>query len=215
MRITLLKHWAIFSAPLLLMLLALWLGFDSEADVAAFFMEHGSTHPALKGTLKFLTDWSNPVFYAVYGVMLIQAFRHRDRVNKRAVFILLCVQVVVAVLCVHFIKYTIGRPRPGQGWYFDPLTTRGNYHSLPSGHTTEITGWSLPLAFRKHAVPLTALLGLLVGVVGFSRIYLSWHHPSDVFFGWLLGSFGGFTTQAITESSLFRKKHPQTKAHHE
>lgn len=206
MRIDLLKHWAIFSAPLLLMLLAIWLGFDTEGDVAAYFKEHSAANPAIAAVLKFLTDWSNPVFYVFYGVMLIQAFRTNNYEQKRYVFILLAVQVVVAVLAVHFTKRIIGRPRPGQGWYFDPLTSRGNYHSFPSGHTTEIIGWSLPLALRQHRLWLSFGLSLLVGAVGFSRIYLGWHHPSDVFFAWMLGSFGGFTTQILAESSLFRKK---------
>ncbi|QGY40171.1 phosphatase PAP2 family protein [Pseudodesulfovibrio cashew] len=199
-------HWAIFSAPLLLVLAALWLGFDTEAGVSTFFHEHSAAHPTLSAALKFVTDWSNPLFYAFYGVMLVNAFRKGDAEKKRYVFILLGVQVVVSLLCVHFIKRTIGRPRPGQGWYFDPLTSRGNYHSLPSGHTTEITGWSLPLAFRLSAFAPTLGLGLFVGLVGFTRIYLGWHHPTDVFFGWLLGSFGGFATQILADSTLFRRK---------
>ena len=206
MRTALLKHWAIFSAPILVMLLALWLGFDSETGVADAFREHRVAHPGLTGFLKFLTDWSNPVFYVLYGGLLIKALRTNDFEGRRYILILLAVQVVVAVLAVHFIKHTVGRPRPGQGWYFDPLTTRGTYHSLPSGHTTEIIGWSLPLALRHGRLWLTVMLGLLIGAVGFSRIYLGWHHPSDVFFGWLLGSFSGFATYVIAGSSLFRKK---------
>lgn len=203
---TFFKHWAIFSAPLLLMLAAIWFGFASEADVAAFFKQHRGTHPELKTAMKLLTDWSNPVFYTLYGVMLIQAFRTGNQENKRYIFILLAVQAIVAAACVHFIKHTVGRPRPDQSGLFQPLTTRGSYHSLPSGHTTEIIGWSLPLVFRRLAPWLTVVLGLFVGLVGFTRIYLGWHHPSDVFFGWLLGSFGGFATAIIADSNLFRKK---------
>lgn len=206
MRNDLLKQWAIFSAPLLIMLFAIWLGFDAEADVAVFFKEHSTTHPGLAGFLKVVTDWSNPVFYVFYGLMLFKAFRASDFEGKRYIFILLAVQAVVSVLTVHFIKSTVGRPRPGQGWYFDPLTSRGTYHSLPSGHTTEITGWALPLALKQSRTGLTVALALLIGTVGFSRIYLGWHHPTDVFFGWLLGSFGGFTTYVIAGSSLFRRK---------
>lgn len=206
MHTSLLKHWAIFSAPILLMLVAIWLGFDSEADVALYFKEHNVAHPTLRAILKFLTDWSNPVFYVFYAWMLFTAFRNNDFERKRYVFILLGVQVVVSVLAVHFLKSTIGRPRPNKTWYFDPITSKGVFHSLPSGHTTEITGWSLPLALKQHQLWLTAVLGLLGGVVGFSRIYLNWHHPTDVFFGWMLGSFAGFATHVIAGTSLFKKK---------
>lgn len=203
---TLFKHWAIFSVPMLLMLAAIWLGFDTETDVARFFKHHRAANPQLGTILKFVTDYSNFLFYGLYGGMLIHAFRTKNYEKKRYLFILLAVQGIVAAACVHFIKHTVGRPRPTQSGLFQPLTTKGSYHALPSGHTTEITGWSLPLAFRHLALWLTILLGLLIALVGFTRIYLGWHHPTDVFFGWLLGSFGGFTTQIIADSNLFRKK---------
>lgn len=199
-------HWAIFSAPMLAMLAVIWFSFPTEVHVALFFKEHAANNRDIAFILKLVTDWSNVVFYLLYGWMLMMAFRSNNYEQKRYIVILLVVQAIVAGLCVHFIKHTIGRPRPGQGWYYDPITTKGTYHSLPSGHTTEITGWSLPLVFRKYQYWLTGLLGLLVGLVGFTRIYLSWHHPTDVFFGWLLGSFGGFTTAILAESTLFKKK---------
>lgn len=173
MNIDSLKHWALFSAPLFLMLGCLWLGFDSEVDVATYFKAHSQAHPMLASVLKVITDWSNPVFYVLYGAMLIQALRKGDFETRRYVLILLAVQVIVAVLCVHFIKRTVGRPRPSQLQYrWDPITHRGTFHSLPSGHTTEFVGWTLPLALRKHTTAITMLLGILVGLLGFSRIYL-------------------------------------------
>lgn len=206
MRLNLFKHWAIFSVPLLLVLGFVYFGIGSEQEIVDYFRDHSAANPDIAAFLKVITDWSNPAFYAFYGFMLIQAFRQKDFMAKRYVAILLAVQVVVAVLCVNFIKHTVGYPRPGQNWWPDPMTTKGTYHSLPSGHTTEIIGWSLPLAFRQYKTLLTACLGLLVALVGFSRIYLGWHHATDVFFGWLLGSFTGFATAIIAESSLFRKK---------
>ncbi|WP_041720662.1 phosphatase PAP2 family protein [Pseudodesulfovibrio piezophilus] len=206
MRNDLLKHWCIFSSPLLLMLLALWIGIGPEANIAVFFHDHRATHPLLKGILTFVTDWSNPAFYVLYAGMLMRAFRSNNTEKKRYLCILFSVQFVVSALCVHFIKFTVGRPRPGQGTYFEPMTARGSYHSLPSGHTSEITGWALPLAFRQKRHWLTCFLALFIGLVGFSRVYLGWHHPSDVFFGWLLGSFVGFATSVITASSLFKGK---------
>lgn len=206
MRSTFLKHWALFSAPLLLILAVLWFGFGSEPDVALFFKDHRATHPVLKTIMKILTDWSNPVFYAGYALALIGAWKSNNRDRVRFILILLVVQALVAGAAVHFLKSFIGRPRPGQGVWFDPLTSRGAQHSLPSGHTTEIIGWALPLGLRLNRLWLTGLLGLVIGVVGFSRIYLGWHHPTDVFFGWLLGSFGGFATMVIAESSLFTRR---------
>lgn len=206
MRTSSLKHWALFSAPLLVMLAIVFLACGSEPEVALFFKDHRAAHPVLKTAMKLLTDWSNPIFYVGYGVTLILAWKSGNRKRVRFILILLVVQAVVAGLAVHFLKQTIGRPRPGQGEWFDPLTTRGSQHSLPSGHTTEITGWTLPLVLKARQYTLTTGLALFVGAVGFSRIYLGWHHPSDVFFGWLLGSVGGFATIIIADSTLFTKR---------
>lgn len=206
MRSSSLIHWAAFSAPLLAILAIVWFSFTSEFEVALFFKDHRETHPYIKGFMQVLTDWSNPLFYGFFGVMLLRAYKSGSREKIRFILILLVVQVVVSILAVYFLKMTIGRPRPGQGAWFDPLTSKGAQHSLPSGHTTEIIGWSLPLALRYRLPWLTIIFGLFIGVVGFSRIYLGWHHPSDVFFGWLLGSFGGFATIIIAGSSLFSKK---------
>jgi undecaprenyl-diphosphatase len=206
MRMTFLRHWLLISAPLLAVLGTIWLCFSSELAVDEYFRMHSLGHPALSDALKLITDWSNPLFYAIFALMLVRAWRSGDRATVRFVCILLAVQAVVAGLAVHFVKHTVGRPRPGQGTWFDPITSRGTYHSLPSGHTTEILGWSLPLAQRIGRVGPTALVGIFVGLVGFSRIYLGWHHPTDVFFGWLLGSFSGFATHVLVGTTLFRKK---------
>lgn len=205
MRMEMFKQWALVSAPLLLVLAALFFGFSDEKTVAEYFRDHSTNHPAVMGFFAIITKWSNPVFYAYYGLMLLLAYKSNDYETRRYVLILIAVQVVVAVLAVHFVKRTVGRPRPHQNPWWEPVTSRGTYHSLPSGHTTEFMGWSLPLALRKNATLLSASLGLCVALVGFSRIYLGWHHPTDVFFGWMLGSFGGFATYIIAGTSLFRK----------
>ena len=153
MRTSSLKHWALFSAPLLAMLAVVFLVCGSEAEVAVFFKDHRTAHPALKAAMTWLTDWSNPIFYAGYGLALILAWKSGNRKRVRFILILLAVQAVVAGLAVHFLKQTIGRPRPGQGEWFDPLTTRGSQHSLPSGHTTEILGWTLRWFSRPSDTP--------------------------------------------------------------
>ena len=57
MRTSSLKHWALFSAPLLAMLAVVFLVCGSEAEVAVFFKDHRTAHPALKAAMTWLTDW--------------------------------------------------------------------------------------------------------------------------------------------------------------
>jgi len=206
MRTRSLIHWAVYSVPLLAMLAVVWFGFSTEADVVIFFKDHRATHPVLKAVMQIITDWSNPLFYGIYAAMLFKAWRSKNREHLRFIVILLIVQAVIAGLAVHFLKSFIGRPRPGEGEWFDPLTSRGANHSLPSGHTTEITGWTLPLSLWIARSWVTILLGLFAGVVAFSRIYLGWHHPSDVFFAWMLGSVAGLAVITLLSTSFFTRK---------
>lgn len=186
-----LRGWLAMSWPLLLVLAVVLAGLGDEAGVAAFFREHRAAHPALKTFFEIVSDWSNPVFYLVYAGFLVQGLRRGRRDLVRLALCYVAVQLLVALLAVRLLKTTVGRPRPDAGSEYLPLTGDPGHHSLPSGHTTEIMGATLPLALRWRTLLGTLGFGLLAALTGFSRIYLGWHHPTDVFFGWLLGSAAG------------------------
>ena len=94
---------------MLIMLAVIWFSFPTEVHVALFFKEHAANNPDIASLLKLVTDWSNVVFYLLYGWMLMMAFRSNNYEQKRYIVILLVVQAIIAGLCVHFIKHTIGR----------------------------------------------------------------------------------------------------------
>jgi undecaprenyl-diphosphatase len=69
--------------------------------------------------------------------------------------------------------------------------------SYPSGHSAGVVVFIGVLAYfawrhwrsTRSRVAIGVSLGVLVGVVGFDRIYLNAHWLSDVFGGWLFGAF--------------------------
>ncbi len=78
--------------------------------------------------------------------------------------------------------------------------------SFPSGHSTNAAAayGSIARAFKK---PLFTVLGFVIPfLVGFSRIVVGCHYPTDVLFGWLLGVLIIFLLPFIFEK-IDEKKH--------
>ncbi len=95
------------------------------------------------------------------------------------------------VACNLIMKPLFARERPFEDEDVELLIAEPTDHSFPSGHT---------MASFTAAATLMGLFGGWIGIIslliavliGWSRLYLYVHHPSDVLagavFGWILGS---------------------------
>ena len=100
--------------------------------------------------------------------------------------------VTLAFVSSELLKDVYDRPRPD-------LVPHGSYvysSSFPSGHSTLSAAVYLTLAVlisslepnRATKRTVFTLAGVLVVGIGFSRVYLAVHWPSDVLAGWCLGA---------------------------
>jgi len=100
--------------------------------------------------------------------------------------------VLAADISSEGLKHFYGRPRPD-------LVPHGAYvysASFPSGHSTLSAATFLTLAMliaslepnRGTKAMVFVLAGILILAIGFSRVYLGVHWPSDVLAGWCLGA---------------------------
>ena len=121
---------------------------------------------------------------AVVALALV-AVRHWRGAAALAIAVL-GTQVAVAV-----VKALMTRPRPPDAIAIaDP-----SGWSFPSGHSATAVALYLMLAliatslWRGRLRPAVAFgaAGAIVALVGFSRVYLGAHYPTDVLAGWLLG----------------------------
>lgn len=112
-----------------------------------------------------------------------------------------CMGLLALVLSLLFnnmlLKHLIARSRP-----YDcirgliPLITPPTDYSFPSGHTAASFAVGV-LLFRKlpkrYGIPALVLAAL----IGFSRLYLGVHYPSDVLAGALLGTGISYTAEVF------------------
>jgi membrane-associated phospholipid phosphatase len=103
--------------------------------------------------------------------------------------------VGVPYLISTILKLAIGRPRPSQfadfGLYdFHPFAFNAVFASFPSGHATIIGAFAVVMSML---VPKwRALFAIIAVMIGFSRVAVGAHHPSDVISGLAIGAILAF-----------------------
>jgi hypothetical protein len=97
------------------------------------------------------------------------------------------------------LKYSIKRDRPFITYKDIQKETSGGGYSLPSGHTADAfaTATSLSIAFPKWYVIAPSFIW--ASAVGYSRMDLGVHYPTDVLAGAITGSGSAYLTYKLNK----------------
>jgi len=144
---------------------------------------------SLQEAMRDVTALGGVTVITLVSVVAVLAFLIHRKLWHAGIF---AATVGLAFLSSEGLKDLYDRPRPD-------LVPHGSYvysASFPSGHSTLSAAVYLTLAMliaslerpRGTKRMVFTLAGLLVVSIGFSRIYLAVHWPSDVLAGWCLGA---------------------------
>ncbi|HEX6905252.1 MAG TPA: phosphatase PAP2 family protein, partial [Terriglobales bacterium] len=150
---------------------------------------HQWANPTLTLAMEAISDLGSPVFLSALFVVLIITFL---LVRWRHAAVWLAVTMVGALALDVTLKDVFHRTRPVS--YFIPEPAG---YSFPSGHALGSFCFYLLLAglltARIHNLAARVLIwllaALLVAAIGFSRVYLGVHWPTDVIAGYAAAAF--------------------------
>ncbi|MFV5689602.1 phosphatase PAP2 family protein [Flavobacterium sp. ZT3R25] len=172
-----------------LLLFFLWITFGNAQNIDINILRdiNGNRNKNLDPTFKFVTNTAVPFSVAtpiiIYSVGLI---KKDSTIKKQAIFI--GETFLVSAFITTALKHTVKRARPFDTYSDIEKETSAPGYSFPSGHTSLAfaTATSLSMAYPKWYVIAPSFVW--AGAVGYSRMHLGVHYPSDVLAGAIIGS---------------------------
>jgi membrane-associated phospholipid phosphatase len=176
-----------------------------NADINLLKEINLNRNSSLDPSFRFITNTASPISISTPLIFFTVGLIHKDSALKRK-GINIGGTVLIASILSTALKYSINRDRPFVTYPFIEKATLADSPSFPSGHTSTAfaTATSLSMAFPKWYVIAPSYLW--AGTVGYSRMQLGVHYPSDVLAGAILGSGSAFLTCTLNKWINKKKK---------
>lgn len=135
---------------------------------------------------KFITHSGDRYVVILLGIILLLIKSLREKYGVK-----FAIATLSSTALYQIMKYIFQRPRPDLALR---LIEQGGY-SFPSGHSMNcLVSYGILIYLllrycenRRLAKLLSFGLGLLTILIGFSRVYVGVHYPTDIIGGWSLG----------------------------
>ena len=158
---------------------------------------------------KFMSNSNNEVILGVPLTMgIVGLVNNDDQMFRNA-----CVIVAADAINLGFtyaLKYSINRVRPFNAYPDIIKKSDGGGPSFPSGHTSGAfaTATALSLEYPKWYIIVPSYLW--AGTIGYSRLHLGVHYPSDVLGGMIVGAGSAFLSYKVNKwlNKHYITKHP-------
>lgn len=180
------------------LLLFLSNSFSQNADIKLLRDINLNRNKSLDPTFKFITHSITPVSIGVPAIVLSIGLIQKDSTIKNKGLYIAGATIMSGVLS-SAMKLSIKRERPFKTYPDIEKETSGGSYSFPSGHTSSAfaTATAFSLAFPKWYVVVPSYAW--AGALGYSRMHLGVHYPSDVAAGAIIGAGSSFLSYKINK----------------
>ncbi|MCA0431598.1 MAG: phosphatase PAP2 family protein [Bacteroidetes bacterium] len=165
---------------------------SQNTDLRLLQSINAKNYPTWDEAMKGVSFSVYPAMPVTVGGIWINGYLKKDYELKRNAF-KSASSIGLALAVASGLKYVVNRTRPYND-YPNEIIKRDDAgpYSFPSGHTTAAfsTATALSLTYKKWEVIVPSIL--YAGFVGYSRMRLGMHYPSDVLGGAVIGVGSGF-----------------------
>ena len=160
-----------------------WL-LEKDGQLLRWLMERFS-HPVLDEMMQFVSSLGNKgMIWIAIGILLL-LFGVKNKKRRNGGLLVLLSLAVNFLACNVILKPLVDRTRPYYVLEYTPLIPPVGDPSFPSGHTSASFAAATAIYCINKKWGIAAYL--LAAVMGFSRLYLGVHFPTDVLFGAVVG----------------------------
>jgi membrane-associated phospholipid phosphatase len=195
------KHF--FISVLLVFISTSLISQNTDIDILKSINLHRNKN--LDKTFVAISNTTAPISIAIpVGIITAGLIKHDSITTNKGICI--AASMLVATSVSVGLKYSINRPRPYVTYSYIEKVSDAGSPSFPSGHTSDAfaTATAVSLAYPKWYVIAPSYLWACS--VGYSRMDLGVHYPSDVLAGAIIGAGSSYLCYKANRW-LHRKRH--------